>query len=543
MSLTTDLIKKAIKSKDGNMISDVLNIQFPEYGNNNVTITEYDGSVPRLYSNSNDDFVIMLPNKMNVITENAVVDAIESGAIFDDRDEINNKVKYITMTHVPVVGMSHHNMDEPKELPKLVGAIVGALGPDGHFGGSDTDIENGKNYINDLTKHGTDDDTSIGRLTADHLDVHNDGDVSDDIRHKFEPTHHELLDIKKIKPEDTVDKSDYDEIGIDEELDKDDDNDTECDDCDDAECDDCDDKDTEDNNKDNDNKDDDEDDGEDNDDVKTEAGESSAADTIEPPNQPTDSHGSKSSSVVEAASTTTTPTTTSVSTNTQTSTPTPQPSTTPAPTTTPTVSNTAPAVNTNTSTSKIDTTAATNTTNTNTTPTTIKVQTPNVTNNNKSLFDKNGPGSVKSALKEARDLQKPVMKSSYKTEYKTPKYEYDEYEMYKESHAILVKPKRLKPIPRDVIAYITTQKNSIRDTNDQAMISGYTCSKLELVDFYLNCIDTKDYRYIVPHNRQYLIQMQNDLNRLLQEILRVKPVNRLDRVWRINVTYPEGYGG
>jgi uncharacterized protein YukJ len=159
------------------------------------------------------------------------------------------------------------------------------------------------------------------------------------------------------------------------------------------------------------------------------------------------------------------------------------------------------------------------------------------------LFDKNGPGGVKSALKEARDLQKPVMKSSYKTEYTAPKYEYDEYEMYQETNAILVKPKRLKPIPRDVIAYITTQKNSIRDTNDQAMISGYTCSKLELVDFYLNCIDTKDYRYIVPHNRQYLIQMQNDLNRLLQEILRVKPVNRLDRVWRINVTYPEGYGG
>ena len=528
MSLTTDLIKQAIKSKNGNMISDVLNIQFPEYGNNNVTITEYDGSVPRLYSNSSNDFVIMLPNEMSVVTENAVVDAIESGAIFDDRDAINNQVKYITMTHVPVVGMSHHNMDEPKELPKLVGAVVGALGPDGHFGGSDTDIENGKNYINDLTKHGTEDDASIGRLTADHLDVHNDGDVSDDIRHKFEPTHHELLDINKIKPEDTVDKSDYDEIGLNEELDGDDN--AECDDCDDTECDDTD-ADTEDNKdtKDDDDDKDIEDDKDDDDDVKTETGESSAANTVEPANKPTDSHGSKSSSVVESASTTPTPASTS------------QPSTTPTTTATPTATNKTPAVD-NTPTPKVNTTSATPAVKTNTTPTTTNVQIP-ASNNNKSLFDQNGPGGVKSALKEARDLQKPVMKSSYKTEYKAPKYEYDEYEMYQESHAILVKPKRLKPIPRDVIAYITTQKNSIRDTNDQAMISGYTCSKLELVDFYLNCIDTKDYRYIVPHNRQYLIQMQNDLNRLLQEILRVKPVNRLDRVWRINVTYPEGYGG
>ena len=336
MSLTTDLIKQAIKSKNGSMISDVLNIQFPEYGNNNVTITEYDGSVPRLYSNSSNDFVIMLPNEMSVVTENAVVDAIESGAIFDDRDAINNQVKYITMTHVPVVGMSHNNMDEPKELPKLVGAVVGALGPDGHFGGSDADIENGKNYINDLTKHGTEDDSSIGRLTADHLDVHNDGDVSDDIRHKFEPTHHELLDINKIKPEDTVDKSDYDEIGLNEELD--DDDETECNDCDDTECDNCDDidtdteddKDTKDNDEDDKDKDDDKDSeddkDDDDDDVKTEAGESSAAHSTEPADQPTDARGSKSSSVVEAASTTTTPT--------------PKPSTT---TTTPTAtSSTAP---------------------------------------------------------------------------------------------------------------------------------------------------------------------------------------------------------
>lgn len=105
------------------------------------------------------------------------------------------------------------------------------------------------------------------------------------------------------------------------------------------------------------------------------------------------------------------------------------------------------------------------------------------------------------------------------------------------------KPKKLKPIPRDIVPYITVEMNAIRDSNDQAMLSGYTCSKLELVDFYLNVIDTNDERYIVPHTRQYLVQLQNDLNRLLTQILRIKPINKSDRVWQVNVNYPENWRG
>jgi hypothetical protein len=103
---------------------------------------------------------------------------------------------------------------------------------------------------------------------------------------------------------------------------------------------------------------------------------------------------------------------------------------------------------------------------------------------------------------------------------------------------MLVKPKNLKPIKREIVTYIMTQKNNIHDANDQSMLASYACAKLELVDFYLNCLDTHDYRYIVPHNRQYLVQMQNDLNRALQEVLRVRVMNRLDRPWRVNVQYP-----
>lgn len=107
---------------------------------------------------------------------------------------------------------------------------------------------------------------------------------------------------------------------------------------------------------------------------------------------------------------------------------------------------------------------------------------------------------------------------------------------------LLKKPKKLKPIPiREIVSYITVEITAIQDSNDMAMLSGYTCSKLELVDFYLNCIDTQDDRFIVPHTRQYLVDGQKQLNALLTKILQIKPINKSDRVWRIN--YPSGYQG
>ena len=105
------------------------------------------------------------------------------------------------------------------------------------------------------------------------------------------------------------------------------------------------------------------------------------------------------------------------------------------------------------------------------------------------------------------------------------------------------KPKKLKPIPRDIIAYITVEMNDITSANDQAMLSGYTCSKIELVDFYLTVLDTQDPRYIVPHNKEYLTYMKRELERLLTQILRIRPINRMDKVWRVNVNYPEDWRG
>ena len=105
-------------------------------------------------------------------------------------------------------------------------------------------------------------------------------------------------------------------------------------------------------------------------------------------------------------------------------------------------------------------------------------------------------------------------------------------------------PKRLKDLKiRDTISYITLEIADIRDVNDAQILSGYVCSKLEITDFYISCIDNNDPKYIVPHTRQQLVQFQNDLNRLLTQILKIRPVNRADRTWMVNVNYPENWRG
>ena len=105
-------------------------------------------------------------------------------------------------------------------------------------------------------------------------------------------------------------------------------------------------------------------------------------------------------------------------------------------------------------------------------------------------------------------------------------------------------PKKLKDLKmRDTISYITLEISDIRDVNDAQILSGYVCAKLEVADFYISWMDNNDPKYIVPHTRPQLVQFQNDLNRLLTQILKIRPVNRADRTWMVNVNYPEKWRG
>ena len=427
MSLAKELIEIAIATRNSDMMKELLQIQFPHENYQNYLITEYDGDLPRLFGDRRS-IELMLPLYMDVVTENAVVDAIASGTLFDDKREIENKVDYISMTHFPHLGMMHKQMDEPCETKHAIGAVIGAMHQDGHFGKEDADLKNGTNYTMDLTRNGCENDTSVMDLTSDYLAIKDKfgKGCPPQLRRSLGKVTDELEDIKKVKAEDTVDADDYEEIGLDYETDD-----------------------------------------EDSDEIDHESESSNFRgwpNECDPPQRDSVDYAKEGTSAYE----------------------------------------------------------------------------PTVVHGRGAGTTSMGTQATSAATSSTSSYQSNSNTASIKTE---QHYMYTEEELYQESSAMLIKPKKLKPIPRDVVSYIISQKNAIRDTNDQAMISGYTCSKLELVDFYLNCLDVHDYRYIVPHNRQYLVQMQNDLNRCLQDILRVKPVNRLDRVWRVNVTYPEGFGG
>lgn len=502
MSLINDLLHKAIQEKNSEMLQKVIALTRPEQKYSNYILMEYDGDVPRLFGDRNT-IEMLIPKEMSIVYENAVVDAIESGTLFEDKEDIDNKVDYITMTHLPHLGMMHKQMEEPHALHHAVGMVVGAMNPDGHFGSSEANMENGKNFTLDLTKHGDEKDTSVMDLTNDYLDIKDKSGNGTpvELKRSLAKVPDEVKEINEVKAEDTVDEDDYDEIGLDHEEEEEDekekplDEDYKSDDDDEDEKDD-----QEDDKKKESSKKDDEDDEEDEDHDKDSDKEKSIEKFLKSRKRDIDvdieeeeykfrgfpSRGDPPQRVgyqnEEAYDAPTTPVAKSA--------------------------------------------YEKQTTKTN------AMSALNASKGGQTSYEtKTQPSSIPHEFGE---------KSSSKIEAESYRYrEYDEYEYYQETHAVLVKPKKLKPIPRDVVAYIITQKNMIRDSNDQAMLSGYCCSKLELVDFYLNCLDTHDYRYIVPHNRQYLVQMQNDLNRCLQEILRVKPINRLDRVWQVNVTYPQ----
>ena len=474
MSLTTELIRKAIQSQDSEMLKNTIKIIHPDERYSNYAIMEYDGNVPRLFGNRRS-IELLIPKEMDIIMENAVVDAIESGTLFDDKKDIENKVDYIAMTHIPALGMMHRHMDEPHHLHHAVGMVVGAMHPDGHFGSTDGDTTNGLNYMADITKHGNEKDTSVMDLTNDYIDLKNKSGsgMPLTLKRSLANVPDEVSEINEVKAEDTVDEDDYDEVDLDHETDEED-IDTDTDDEDDDDYDEEHEKSIEKFLK------------KRKKDIKPDIEIEEEMDYGDPPQRVNSKFGFHDESAELSFDTSPSQKTSSYNNNGSSS----------------PFTNTSNVPGTNNYTSK----------------------------SNNSSYNKS---QVERSI-QSHQLNKPVKKSSYQESYR----EYTEDELFKESNAMLVKPKNLKPIKREIVTYIMTQKNNIHDANDQSMLASYACAKLELVDFYLNCLDTHDYRYIVPHNRQYLVQMQNDLNRALQEVLRVKVMNRLDRPWRVNVQYP-----
>lgn len=102
--------------------------------------------------------------------------------------------------------------------------------------------------------------------------------------------------------------------------------------------------------------------------------------------------------------------------------------------------------------------------------------------------------------------------------------------------------KKLKKLPRDLVAYITIETESIEDANDKMMIASYCLGKLDIVEWYIELIDTANPRYIVPHPRPYLVTLRTELLECYKNIMATKIPDKKNRPY-LDIQYPAGMEG
>ena len=102
--------------------------------------------------------------------------------------------------------------------------------------------------------------------------------------------------------------------------------------------------------------------------------------------------------------------------------------------------------------------------------------------------------------------------------------------------------KKLKKIPYDLVAYIQIETEAIKDSNDKMMISSYCLGKLELVNWYIQLLETGSEKYVVPQSKEYLEGIRDQLIECHKAIMKVKVSNSHERPI-IDIKYPKGYEG
>lgn len=101
--------------------------------------------------------------------------------------------------------------------------------------------------------------------------------------------------------------------------------------------------------------------------------------------------------------------------------------------------------------------------------------------------------------------------------------------------------KKLKKIPTDLVAYITIEAESIKDSNDKMMISSYCLGKIEIVEWYIELLEVGSKKYIVPHTKPYLEGVRTQLLACFKKIMDT-PIPKKDRPL-LDIQYPAGYEG
>jgi len=99
--------------------------------------------------------------------------------------------------------------------------------------------------------------------------------------------------------------------------------------------------------------------------------------------------------------------------------------------------------------------------------------------------------------------------------------------------------KKLKKFPSDLIAYITIETEGIKDLNDKLILASYTLGKIDIVEWYIELLETNSKNYIVPYTKDQLQKIRTQLLNCYKKIMAVKIVNNkqinLDVVYIYNI--------
>ena len=108
------------------------------------------------------------------------------------------------------------------------------------------------------------------------------------------------------------------------------------------------------------------------------------------------------------------------------------------------------------------------------------------------------------------------------------------------SEAFFNRVHKMKKIDPADIDYIGLEVNNIKSNDDKMMIVSYIYNKLDIIDYYIALIDSKNPKYMIPHSRESLVNMRERL-----DAYRLDAINRkLPEVrYGISIQYPSGYEG
>jgi spore germination protein GerM len=99
--------------------------------------------------------------------------------------------------------------------------------------------------------------------------------------------------------------------------------------------------------------------------------------------------------------------------------------------------------------------------------------------------------------------------------------------------------KKLKRIDSGVVSYVRINGQAAKDHNDKMLAVSYAHSKLNICEWYIELLDSGSKKYAVPHTREYLVSIKNQLLAAIEEIINA-PVNQGGKS---SSGYPEGYDG